>query len=465
MVHEYVGIIFRVTLMRYFCGYVQMMDKSWIDLPNRMSSEYINGIDEFLLFAYTNRVEGSMISCPCRKCENRYYFVREGVREHLILNGFFKKYKHWINHGESYVSLHGNRENETLANLDIGDDMIGMIQGAMGNPHAGTSLEGNEPQGPDPHAFEPQLGPNAETAKYFKLLQDAQSELYPGCQKFTSLSFIVRLLHLKVLNQWTDKSVDMLLELLNEAFPLGVKLSDSYYKAQKVTTDLGFTYETWDACPNSCMLFRNEDANLDKCVICNSCRWKSNGDGGSNGPNKGGKRIAAKQMRYFPLKPRLQRLFMSSKTAKLMRWHAEERTDDGVFRHPADSLAWKDFDRRNIDFSNDCRSVRLGLASDGFNPFRTMNIVHSTWPVVLVPYNLPPWMCMKQPFLILAVLIDGSKGPGDKIDVYMQPLIEELKELWNEGVSTFDASTNQMFQMHAALLWTISDFPAYANLS
>ena len=74
----------------YLC--IQTMDKSWIDLPNRMSSDYINEIDEFLVFAYTNRVEGLMISCPCRKCENRYYFVREGVRELLILNGFFKKF-------------------------------------------------------------------------------------------------------------------------------------------------------------------------------------------------------------------------------------------------------------------------------------------------------------------------------------------------------------------------------------
>ncbi|KAL7250803.1 hypothetical protein ACSBR1_012751 [Camellia fascicularis] len=32
------------------------MVKSWIDLPNRMSSEYMNGIDEFLVFAYTNTV-------------------------------------------------------------------------------------------------------------------------------------------------------------------------------------------------------------------------------------------------------------------------------------------------------------------------------------------------------------------------------------------------------------------------
>ncbi|CAL5430629.1 unnamed protein product [Camellia sinensis] len=300
--------------------------------------------------------------------------------------------------------------------------------------------------------------------KYFKLLEDAQTDLYPGCHKFTSLSFIVRILHMKVLNQWTDKSVDMLLELLNEAFPTGTKLPSSYYQAQKVTTDLGFTYETFDACPNSCMLFRKEDTKLDKCVICSSSRWKQNGSVG-NDERESGKRVAAKQMRYFPLKPRLQRLFMSSKTAKLMRWHAEERVDDGVLRHPADSLAWKDFDRRNTCFASNSRNVCLGLATDGFNPFRSMNIVHSTWPIVLIPYNLPPWMCMKQPNLILSVLIDGPKGLGDKIDVYLQPLIEELKELWDEGEQTFDASTNEMFQLHAALLWTISDFPAYANLS
>ncbi|KAL6213985.1 hypothetical protein ACLB2K_013423 [Fragaria x ananassa] len=72
---------------------------------------------------------------------------------------------------------------------------------------------------------------------------------------------------------------------------------------------------------------------------------------------------------------------------------------------------------------------------------------------------------MKQPYIYLSVLIDGPQAPGDKIDVYLQPLIEELKELWEEGVPTFDTSSNQMFQLYAGLLWTINDFPAYANLS
>ncbi|GKG58834.1 transposon, En/Spm-like protein, partial [Tanacetum coccineum] len=48
------------------------------------------------------------------------------------------------------------------------------------------------------------------------------------------------------------------------------------------------------------------------------------------------------------------------------------RTMDGKLRHPADGLAWKGFDARYSDFTLDPRSVRLGLASDGVNPFRMM---------------------------------------------------------------------------------------------
>jgi hypothetical protein len=82
--------------------------------------------------------------------------------------------------------------------------------------------------------------------------------------------------------------------------------------------------------------------------------------------------------------------------AKNMRWHEEGRTKDGLLRHPADGEAWKDFSARFPSFSADARNVRLSLASDGFNPSRNMSSKHSTWPVMLIPYNLPPWICMKQ---------------------------------------------------------------------
>ncbi|XP_028120026.1 uncharacterized protein LOC114317487 [Camellia sinensis] len=156
---------------------------------------------------------------------------------------------------------------------------------------------------------------------------------------------------------------------------------------------------------------------------------------------------------------------MSSKTVASMKWHAEGRTNDGIMRHPADSMALKTFDSRYVDFSFDSRNVRLGLAADGFNPYGNMSTSYSIWPVILVPCNLPPWMCMKRSFFILSLLIPGPSSSSNDIDVYMQPLVEELKELWDVGEQTYDISSKEKFQMHTTLMWTINDFSGYGDLS
>ena len=141
---------------------------------------------------------------------------------------------------------------------------------------------------------------------------------------------------------------------------------------------------------------------------------------------------------------------MSSKTFEDMIWHARDCDTDGMMRYPRDSKTWKDFDLNHPDFAADPRNIRLGLASDGFNPFGAMSTNYSIWPVVLIPYNTPPWKCMKQTNFILSTVIPGPRMIGNEIDICLQPLIEELKELWEKGV---------------ALLWTISDFPGLATLS
>ncbi|XP_039137103.1 uncharacterized protein LOC120274629 [Dioscorea cayenensis subsp. rotundata] len=214
------------------------------------------------------------------------------------------------------------------------------------------------------------------------------------------------------------------------------------------------------------MLFWKNKEHEDIYSKCGASRWKEHAnivEDDSSIYSKKKKHV--KILRWFPLKPRLQRLFMSSKTANFMKWHEEGRTKDGNLRHPADSECWKNLDARYPDFSSETRNIRLGLACDGFNRFKTINVTHSTWPIILIPYNLPPWMCMKQPNFILSLLIPDPKGPRNNIDVYMEPLINKLKELWEDGIETFDASMNETFRMRAAILWTINDFPAYANLS
>jgi len=79
--------------------------------------------------------------------------------------------------------------------------------------------------------------------------------------------------------------------------------------------------------------------------------------------------------------------------------------------------------------------------------------------------QLSTWLCMKLEYTMLSLLIVGPQSQGNYIDVYLQPLIQELKDSWEFGVEIYDALKNETFQMCAAILWTISDYPGYAMLS
>ena len=57
--------------------------------------------------------------------------------------------------------------------------------------------------------------------------------------------------------------------------------------------------------------------------------------------------------------------------------------------------------------------------------------------------------------MMLTLLISGPKQPENDIDVYLQPLVDDLKVLWK----------GEYFKLKAVLVWTINYFPAYGNLS
>nr|GEU71761.1 hypothetical protein [Tanacetum cinerariifolium] len=148
---------------------------------------------------------------------------------------------------------------------------------------------------------------------------------------------------------------------------------------------IGLGYESIHACVNDCFLFQG-DANKDVhfCLVCKTSRWKD-----SNTPEK---KVPKNVLCYFLIIPRLQRLYKSSHTAKEITWHATGKcTEPGKMQHPVDGRAWKNFDNKYLDFAEESRNVRLGLAADGFNPFGNL-----------------------------------SKD----IDVYLRHLIDDLKDLW-----------------------------------
>ena len=67
--------------------------------------------------------------------------------------------------------------------------------------------------------------------------------------------------------------------------------------------------------------------------------------------------------------------------------------------------------------------------------------------------------------LFMSLLIPDPRFLSRKIDVYLQPLIGELKELWTFGVCMYDSLMGQFFKLYVALLWIINDFPTYGDLS
>ena len=54
---------------------------------------------------------------------------------------------------------------------------------------------------------------------------------------------------------------------------------------------------------------------------------------------------------------------------------------------------------------------------------------------------------------MLSLLIPGPQSPGKDMDIFLRPLVEELKELWESGIDTRDATNDRkVFKMRAALL-------------
>ena len=262
-------------------------------------------------------------------------------------------------------------------------------------------------------------------------------------------------------------------------------MPDSFYKAKRIVCPLGMEVQRIHACKNDCILYRGDYINLRECPGCKFPRFKVRKDEDMADDSEDEmdteasrkkkkldrKDIPVKVSWYQPIIPRLKRLYANPDTAKLMRWHAEERIEDDMLRHPADSPQWRNVNRLKPlqhggdRFGNDPRNVRFALSTDGMNPFGNYSTTHSTWPVNLSIYNLPPWLCMKRKYIMLALLIQGPKQPGNDIDVYFAPLVEDLKLLWIEGVKIYDALLQTDFTLRCMLFITINDCPAYGNSS
>ncbi|KAL3680993.1 hypothetical protein R1sor_023949 [Riccia sorocarpa] len=117
----------------------------------------------------------------------------------------------------------------------------------------------------------------------------------------------------------------------------------------------------------------------------------------------------------------------------------------------ADSPAVQHVEQTWPEFRREPRHLRFGLASDGVSPYGVKKLAS------------------KKGFLLLALIIPGPKKVKN-IDIYLEPLVEELQLLWTGVDDVYDGRTERIgrdrwFTLKGVLLWTMHDYPGYAQVS
>ena len=97
--------------------------------------------------------------------------------------------------------------------------------------------------------------------------------LYEGA-KVSRIRTLLALMNLQSIYGWSDASVTALFELLHKLLPSGNRMPKSRRDAKKVLSTVGLDYDCIHACPNDCVLFCGDLAQLEVCPECSASRYR-----------------------------------------------------------------------------------------------------------------------------------------------------------------------------------------------
>jgi hypothetical protein len=153
-----------------------------------------------------------------------------------------------------------------------------------------------------------------------------------------------------------------------------------------ITFLAGFSAQTYDCCPNSCLCYTGPHSSEMSCTYCGLSQHHANGK-------------PRKKFTYIPLIPQLQAFCANPKVAATMQYRSESESESipGVIKDVFDSKNYKALQSKYVQidktifghwYFDDHRDIVLGLSTDGFAPFNRRK--STTWPITLFNYNLPP---------------------------------------------------------------------------
>lgn len=111
-------------------------------------------------------------------------------------------------------------------------------------------------------------------------------------------------------------------------------------------------------------------------------------------------------------------------------YHWKDRSNGSMLADIYDGKIWSEFlSYKNQPFLSEPFSLGLIINIDWFQPYKHVN--YSVGAICLVIMNLPRHLRYKRENVILVRILPGPKEPSRDINSYMQPLVDELLELWD----------------------------------
>ncbi|GKV22362.1 hypothetical protein SLEP1_g32242 [Rubroshorea leprosula] len=172
---------------------------------------------------------------------------------------------------------------------------------------------------------------NSKAREFYDLLHAVEVHISAGGQNVTVLSWMAEMLNMKTLYNMSAANWEMALSLSRKLLSPEdqEKVPKDFYSAKKNDKLCGESHYE----PRNMSAIRQKD-------------------------------VPRKSLWYLPITPRLQRLYMSRKTAEHMTWHLKCHEDADEVIHPAGSEAWKHFDETHPTFADEPRNVKLALYTD-----------------------------------------------------------------------------------------------------
>ena len=148
------------------------------------------------------------------------------------------------------------------------------------------------------------------------------------------------------------------------------------------------------------------------CPKCETQRYHSNGK-------------QRKAFQYFPIAQRLA-LYQNINLVKILQTHCTKQ-QDGFIRDIWDTEKWKNWFSNNGEFEGFDSECVLSFCSDGVNPFKSMHLIYSMWPIMVSVLNFPIALRKSVGRILLTGIVPGNgRKEANHIDPYLDILVEEL---------------------------------------